>query len=49
MKRNRISLASYKKYCKALNYLLNVAEIFLYGNKLISIENGMERKLEVVK
>ena len=48
MKRNGISIASYRKYRKALNYILNVAEDEFYTNKFISMGNDRKQKTEVL-
>ena len=47
-KSNIITLYSYKKYCKALRYLLRVSRSDYYANKLYSLGNNVQKNWKVL-
>ena len=47
-KSNIITLNSYKKYCKALRYLLRVSRSDYYANKLYSLGNNVQKNWKVL-
>ena len=48
LRRDRISKSSYKKYCKALSYLLNIAEEEYWENKFVSLGSNMRENWKLL-